>query len=208
MHASMAGLAVKPPMKLRKPEPDPVPVPVRPPVGKLGAPPPALLKAFDRIFWMHVRSTAVCAAVSVGGFTVVEIVWPPVLTVSVIFGTVPLSWSALRESAPTADVTPGILATSLIATDGKVMSVPGTKKSWVNCVPGLPSFARSVMIEELLLSSVAACELSVLLKPPTPRAKNPPPPAVKVPAPPAGKVPPVGNEPPPLKDGRVVVVVA
>ena len=92
---------------------------------------------------MHVRSAAVCAAVSVGGSTVVEIVWPPVLTV-------PLSWSALRESAPTAEVTPGILATSLIATDGKVMSVPGTKKSWVNCVPGLPSFARSVMIEELL----------------------------------------------------------
>ncbi len=55
-------------------------------------------------------------------------------------------------------------------------------------------------MEELLLSSVAACVLSVLLKPPIPRAKNPPPP-------PVGKVPPVGNDPPPLNDGRVVVVV-
>jgi len=187
MHASMAGSAAKPPIKVRKPEP--APVPVRPHAGKLGAPPPVLAKAFDRIFWMQVRSAAACAAVSFGGFTVVEIVWPPVLTVSVIFGAVPLSCSASREGTPTAEVTPGIFATSLIATEGKVMGVPGTKKSWVNCVPGLPSLARSVMMKELLLSSVAACVLSVPLKPPTPRAKNPSPP-------PVGNVPPVGGRTP------------
>ena len=68
---------------------------------------------------MQARSAAVCAAVSVGGLTVVEIVWPPVLTVSVIFGTVPLSCRASSDRAPTAVVTPGIFATSLIATEGR-----------------------------------------------------------------------------------------
>ena len=52
------------------------------------------------------------------------------------------------------------------------MSVPGTKKSWVNLVPGFPSLARSVMTEALLLSSVAACELSALLAPATPRRRS------------------------------------
>ena len=49
---------------------------------------------------------------------------------------------------------PGSSRRRLTATDGKVMSVPGTKKSWVNWVPGLPSLARSVITEALLLSSV------------------------------------------------------
>ena len=150
---------------------------------------------------MHVRSTAVCAAVSVGGSTVVEIVWPPVLTV-------PLSWSALRESAPTADVTPGILATSLIATDGKVMSVPGTKKSWVNCVPGLPSFARSVMIEELLFGQRGGPRAVGAVEAPDATSEESPSAGRKGVRAACRESASVGNEPPPLKDGRVVVVVA
>ena len=108
---------------------------------------------------MQDRSAACCAAVSWdGGFTVVFIFCPPVFTVSVIVGTVPVSCSACSESAPTAEVTPEIFATSLTATLGKVMRVPFTKKSWVNLVPGFPSFARSVITEELALARVASSD--------------------------------------------------
>jgi hypothetical protein len=40
----------------------------------------------------------------------------------------PTERESLRDRAPTAVLTPGIFATSLIVTDGKVMSVTGTKK--------------------------------------------------------------------------------
>ena len=54
------------------------------------------------------------------------------------------------------------------------MSVPGTKKSWVNWVPGLPSFERSVITDALFSRSVAACDpLAPFVDPATPRAKNP-----------------------------------
>ncbi len=86
------------------------------------------------------------------------------------------------------------------------MSVPGTKKSCVNLVPGLPSFARSVITEALLLSKVAACELAALPAPATPLAKKPPPPPPANPLPPPPPPPP-GKVPPPRKDGTVVVVV-
>ena len=147
---------------------------------------------------MQVRSAACWAAVSTGGFTVVETVWPPVLTDAVILGTVPVSWSASSDRAPTALVTPLTLATVLTASLGNVIRVPGTKKSWVNFVPAGPSLARSVMTEELAAASAAVSD--ELSDPPGPPAKNPPPP------PPAGAPPP--GKPPPMPLGAVVVVVA
>ncbi len=57
------------------------------------------------------------------------IVWPPVVTVSVWLGTVPVSCSACSERPGTAEATPLTEATSLTAAFGNVMSVPGTKKS-------------------------------------------------------------------------------
>src|ERR1035437_1227689 len=123
---------------------------------------------------MQLRSADCCVDVRTGGFTVAEIVCPPVLIEAVILGTVPVSCSASSESAPTLLATPLILATSLIAGEGKVINVPGTKKSCVNLVPAGPSFARSVMTEELAFARAAAsAELSA--DPPRP-AKNPPPP--------------------------------
>jgi len=74
-----------------------------------------------------------------------------------------------------------------------VINVPGTKKSCVNFVPAGPSFAKSVMTEELAAASAASSE-ELRVVPPRP-AKNPPPP------------PPPPPPPNPL-EGVVVVVVA
>jgi len=74
-HFWNAGFDPKPP-KLVPPEPDLVRPPVNPPAGGVA---PLLPKVFCRSLVIQDRSAAVWAAVSVGGFTVVEIVWPPVL---------------------------------------------------------------------------------------------------------------------------------
>ncbi len=78
---------------------------------------------------MQARTAALWAAVNGGGFCTLVIVWPPVVTVSVSLGTVPVSWSAWSDRPGTAEATPFTLATSDTATLGKVMRVPGTKKS-------------------------------------------------------------------------------
>ena len=184
----MAGFEVKPPTKLRKPEP---PSPSRRRLGR-GRSETArrgrrcrgrcCSKAFETIFWMQVRSAVVCAAVSVGGLTVVEIVWPPSLTVSVIFGTVPLSCRASRERAPTAALTPGILATSLIGDRGEGEERAGHEEVVGELRPGLAELGevgddRGVVVEQGRgLRAVGAAE------PATPRAKNPPPPPPPPPA--------------------------
>src|SRR5438093_3853936 len=109
-----------------------------------------------------------------------EMVWPPVVNVSVICGTVPVSCSACSDSPGTADCTPATDVTVRTACCGKVISVPGTKKSCVNFVPAGPSFDRSVSTEELALRSAAwslsfnCCSASAPGPPPGP-AKNPPP---------------------------------
>ena len=181
-----------PPPKPPGPEPEPEPVPV--PGTVVDVDPNCLVM----IPSMHVRSADCWAAVSVGGFTVAEIVSPPVLTEAVSLGTVPDSCSASSDSAPTAPVTPFTLATSATACAGKVISVPGTKKSCVNLVPAGPSLARSVMTDEFAAASAAA---SVALSPAPPRPKKPPPP------PPANPPPPVKPPPPPKPPVGVVVVV-
>ena len=63
------------------------------------------------------------------GVWTLVMVWPPVVTVSVSLGTVPVSWSAWSDRPGTADATPLTAATSATAALGKVMRVPGTKKS-------------------------------------------------------------------------------
>ncbi len=77
----------------------------------------------------HARTASSWAEVSGGGCWTLVIVWPPVVTVSVSLGTVPVSWSAWRERPGTAEATPFTAATSATAALGKVMRVPGTKKS-------------------------------------------------------------------------------
>ena len=149
----------------------------------------------------HARTEASWAAVSGGGFCTLVIVCPPVVTVSVWAGTVPVSCRACRDRPGTAEATPLTEATSATAALGKVMSVPGTKKSYVNCVPAGPSLDRSVSTDELALRSAAWSEAfnEVMAEaPPRPR----PAPAPKKPPPPPPPPPP---KPPPV--GAVVVVV-
>src|ERR1700722_11436247 len=78
---------------------------------------------------MQARTAALWAAVNGGGLATLEIVWPPVVTVSVSLGTGPVSWRAWSDRPGTAEATPLTLATSDTATLGNVMRVPGTKKS-------------------------------------------------------------------------------
>ena len=61
-----------------------------------------------------------------------------------MFGTVPVSCWTRCNSPGTALVTPGSLATSATAAWGNDSSDTDKKKSWVNFVPALPSFDRSV----------------------------------------------------------------
>ena len=75
------------------------------------------------------RTESSWAAVSGGGRWTLVMVWPPVVTVSVSLGTVPVSWRACRERPGTAEATPLMAATSVTAAWGNVMRVPGTKKS-------------------------------------------------------------------------------
>ena len=101
-------------------------------------------------------------------------VCPPVVTVSVTVGTVPVSCSACSDRAGTAACTPLILATSDTASCGKVMSVPLTKKSLLNWVPGGPSLARSVSTDELLLSRALASDALAPAAPDRRRTHRPP----------------------------------
>ena len=78
---------------------------------------------------MQARTDASWAAVKGGGLATLLIVWPPVVTVSVTLGTVPVSCSAWRDNPGTADETPLTEATSDTAALGNVIRVPGTKKS-------------------------------------------------------------------------------
>ena len=77
------------------------------------------------------------------------IVSPPVFSSAVIWGTVPVWCSASSVNPGVADTTPGSFATWLSAWSGKLRRVADRKKSWVNFVPGLPSFDRSVVTLEL-----------------------------------------------------------
>src|SRR5438132_7424292 len=129
---------------------------------------------------MHLKAACCSASVRGAGRCTDEMVWPPVVNVSVICGTVPVSCSACSDSPGTADCTPGTDVTVCTACCGKVINVPGTKKSCVNFVPAGPSFDRSVSTDELALRSAAwslsfSCCNSFAAEPPPGPAKNPPP---------------------------------
>ena len=71
-------------------------------------------------------------------------VLPPVFSFATIFGTIP-SCALRAASAPVVTwATPEIAAICFAAVCWNVSCVPGRKKSWTKCVPGLPSFERSV----------------------------------------------------------------
>ncbi len=97
--------------------------------------------------------------------------WPPALIFATIFGTVP-SWCTAASTRPLeTDATPGTFAICFAELWGNVSWVPGRKKSWTKCVPGLPSFERSVITDWFAW---------ITSRPPPPK---PPPP--KPPCPPA-----------------------
>ncbi len=94
---------------------------------------------------------------------------PPVLIFATIFGTVPSWWTPLSISPLATAATPSSAAICLAWLCGKVSCVPGRKKSCTKCVPGLPSFERSV---------IAAWFAWITSRPPPPPPgpTNPPPP--------------------------------
>ena len=74
-------------------------------------------------------------------------VCPPVLIFATIFGTVP-SWCSATSTSPCETAaTPAKDLTFAPWLVGKVSCVPGRKKSCTKCVPGFPSFDRSVITE-------------------------------------------------------------
>ena len=92
---------------------------------------------------------------------------PPVFSFATIFGTTP-SWCSARSVSPSVTcATPSIAAICFAAVCWNVSCVPGRKKSWTKCVPGLPSFERSVITDWF------ACSRSRL--PPPPPGPKPPP---------------------------------
>src|SRR5215831_7434252 len=95
------------------------------------------------------------------------ICWPPALIFATIFGTTP-SWCTPESTRPvdTAE-TPFSEVIALAWLDGNVSCVPGRKKSWTKCVPGLPSFERSVTADWFASSS---------WRPPPPPPPGPKPP--------------------------------
>ncbi len=90
-------------------------------------------------------------------------VWPPVFSFATIFGTVP-DWCSATSSSPVETAATPLSEVSGVAwLAGNVSCVPGRKKSWTKCVPGLPSFERSVITDWF------ACKSSPPpLKPPGP----------------------------------------
>ncbi len=179
--------AAKPPRPRNPPRsPPPSPPPVPPAPGEacgrgavVGKPP---------LLAMQSRNAACSWAVIGDGRTVDVMVSPPVFTVATMLGTVPVSCCACRVRPAVTEATPGMSFTAVCAASGNVSSVPARKKSWVNFVPGFPSFDRSVITELFSLSSAVASWLLRLdrasasppLRPPNPppggpAAKNPPP---------------------------------
>ena len=114
---------------------------------------------------MHVL-IADCSA-AVGGVICRRMsnVWPPAFSVATIFGTVP-SWCSAMSTRPSLTAaTPFSFLTCLTCETGKVSCVPGRKKSWTKCWPGLPSLDRSV-ITELFAGEVAVAAAPAAERPP------------------------------------------
>ena len=130
-----------------------------------------LLEAWS--FWMQARILSCSACVGWNRTRPVIVSrWPPAFSLAMIFGTVPSWWTALRTSPVETAETPLSFRICLAWLCGKVSCVPGRKKSWTKCVPGLPSFERSVIADWFAWISWRA-------------ASNPPPP----PKPPPPKEP-------------------
>ncbi len=118
-----------------------------------------------RAFVKHACIFASSAAVGGAGRWLTVMRCPPVWNWATIFGTTPSWCSAMRVSPEETAATPSSDAIRLTCCWGKVSWLPGRKKSWTKCWPGLPSFERSVRTERLLWKTS-----------PPPRPKGPPPP--------------------------------
>ncbi len=79
--------------------------------------------------------------------------WPPALSLATIFGTVPSWWTPERTRPLETAETPFSFEIWLAWLCGKVSCVPGRKKSWTKCAPGLPSFERSVIADAFAWAS-------------------------------------------------------
>ena len=123
---------------LPKPLP-PLPEPFEPPLWPLAA------RAFAMQDWICANSAAVGGA----SCRSTLIRCPPAFSLATIFGTTPSWCSAISVNPDETPATPETEAICFVADWEKVSCVPGRKKSWTKCWPGLPSFDRSVRTERL-----------------------------------------------------------
>ena len=107
-------------------------------------------------FWKHAWIAAASAAVGGLIWRRMSSCWPPVLIFATIFGTTPSWWTAESTRPFETAATPGSDAIFAVCFCGNVSCVPGRKKSWTKCVPGLPSFERSVTADWFASISLAA----------------------------------------------------
>ena len=158
--------------KARKPPPPPWPRPLPcpnppAPVGPAGAVfPPDDPWSFAMHFWIASCSAAVGGVIRRWMLNVC----PPAFRVATIFGTVPSWCSAISTRPSLTAATPPSLAICFAWAAGNVSWVPGRKKSWTKCWPGLPSFERSVITELF-----AARRSRESPPPPEPPPNGPPP---------------------------------
>ena len=150
------------------PPPPPKPPPPLPSATAVAVEPPEP-PFCERSLSKQACIAANCAAVGRGRLRRIWKVCPPVFSLATIFGTTP-SWCSASSVRPCVTcATPAIDAICFAADCWNVSCVPGRKKSWTKCVPGLPSFDRSVITDWF------ARTRSRLPPPPPPGPPKPPP---------------------------------
>lgn len=121
--------------------------------------------AFAKQAWSFASSAAVGGAIR----RLTSKRRPPVRIFATIFGTTP-SWCIAERISPVATAaTPSSFAICVAWLCGKVSWVPGRKKSWAKCAPGLPRCERSLI--------AAWFAWTTSRPPPPPPGPKPPPPA-------------------------------